>query len=73
MFESSQASEPVEAPDSLIGEADPPPVEIVNEGCAPNVILTCDHASAAMPSALAPLGLHPADLGRHTCSDIGLA
>jgi len=73
MFESSQASEPVEAPDALIGEADPPPVEIVNEGGAAKVILTCDHASAAMPAALGTLGLDPAELGRHICYDIGIA
>ncbi|MCZ6484029.1 MAG: N-formylglutamate amidohydrolase [Alphaproteobacteria bacterium] len=73
MFENPQASEPVQAPDSLIGEADPPPVEVVNEGGAAKVILTCDHASAAMPAALGTLGLDPAELGRHICYDIGIA
>ena len=73
MFESSQARESVQALDSLIGEADPPPVEIVNEGGAAKVILTCDHASAAIPVALGTLGLDPAEVGRHICYDIGIS
>jgi predicted N-formylglutamate amidohydrolase len=72
MFESSQVSEPVQAPATLLGEADPPPVEVVNEGGAAKVILICDHASAAIPAALGTLGLGPAELGRHICYDIGI-
>ena len=50
---------------------DPSTVEIVNAlGAAPAVIV-CDHASNAVPSRLANLGLDDATLGRHIAWDIG--
>lgn len=54
-----------------IGPDDPPPFEVVNlEGKAP-VLLTCDHASAAIPRALRRLGLEESVLSRHIAWDIG--
>jgi predicted N-formylglutamate amidohydrolase len=58
---------------SLLGPGDPPPVELCNaRGKAP-VLLTCDHASRAVPRALAGLGLDDATLSRHIGWDMGAA
>ncbi len=52
---------------------DPPPYEIVNpDGTAP-FVLTCDHASRALPAAYGTLGLDEAALRRHIAWDIGAA
>ncbi len=57
----------------LLGPGDPPPVEIaLAEGKAP-LLLTCDHASHAVPHSLALLGLSPEALHRHIGWDIGAA
>lgn len=64
-------SEP-ESSNSLLGPEDPPPVEILDGGGAP-IVLVCDHASAALPKSLGSLGLGPADLSRHIAIDIGAA
>jgi len=56
---------------ALIGAGDPPAVEIVRpEGKAP-VLVTCDHASRAVPRALGRLGLGERELALHIGWDIG--
>jgi len=62
-----------ETPWPLIGESDPPPIEIVNPAGAARVILACDHASRAIPSGLDSLGLGDTALRRHIAWDIGAA
>jgi predicted N-formylglutamate amidohydrolase len=58
---------------SLLRSDDPPPVEICHgEGRAP-VLLTCDHASNAVPRALAGLGLPAGAIDEHIGWDIGAA
>jgi predicted N-formylglutamate amidohydrolase len=57
----------------LLGPDEPAPVEICHaQGGAP-VLLTCDHASNAIPSALAGLGLAPGEVSQHIGWDIGAA
>jgi predicted N-formylglutamate amidohydrolase len=58
---------------SLLGETDPPAVEHCHEQGATPVLLTCDHASRAVPRALGNLGLDAAALARHIGWDIGAA
>jgi len=58
---------------TLLGPDDPPPFTVVNpQGQAP-AVLVCDHASRALPVALAQLGLGPAALAQHIAWDIGAA
>ncbi|HTS91558.1 MAG TPA: N-formylglutamate amidohydrolase [Stellaceae bacterium] len=58
---------------SLLTPSDPPPVEHVDgEGRTP-VLLTCDHASRAVPRALHNLGLDKEQLSLHIAWDIGAA
>lgn len=57
----------------LLCEADPPPVELVNEAGRAPVLLVCDHASRAVPRRLNQLGLDEAALMRHIGWDIGAA
>jgi predicted N-formylglutamate amidohydrolase len=57
----------------LLGPGDPPAVELCHDGGAAPVVLTCDHASAAVPRALDGLGLPPAALAQHIAWDIGAA
>lgn len=57
----------------LLAAYDPPAVEHVDrEGKTP-VLLTCDHASRAVPRALQNLGLDDASLALHIGWDIGAA
>jgi predicted N-formylglutamate amidohydrolase len=57
----------------LLGPEDPLPVELCHgRGQAP-VLLTCDHASAAIPRALGDLGVPPGAVGGHIGWDIGAA
>src|SRR5689334_23630647 len=57
----------------LVGPGEPPAMEIFHgEGRAP-VLITCDHASRAVPRALAGLGLDPELLMQHIGWDIGAA
>jgi predicted N-formylglutamate amidohydrolase len=57
----------------LLGPDEPAPVEICHvEGGAP-VLLTCDHASNAVPRALDGLGVAPGELQQHIGWDIGAA
>ncbi len=58
---------------ALLGPDDPPPVEFVGRDAPAAVLLTCDHASRAVPAALASLGLDDDTLGRHIGWDIGAA
>lgn len=57
----------------LLAEGDPPPFEVVNPSGRGLMVLTCDHASHAVPAALDGLGLDPADLRRHIGWDAGAA
>lgn len=57
----------------LLGPDDPPPVETCHGQGAAAVLLTCDHASAAIPRALDGLGLAPAALREHIAWDVGAA
>jgi predicted N-formylglutamate amidohydrolase len=54
-----------------LSPGDPAPVSLCRpDGRAP-VLITCDHASKAVPEALGGLGLGPDELGRHIGWDIG--
>ena len=57
----------------LLGPDDPAPVEICHGGGGARVLLTCDHASNAIPCALAGLGLAPGLVEQHIGWDIGAA
>ncbi len=57
----------------LIGDADPPPVEVINESAAAPVVLVCDHASKAVPGSLGDLGLGADLLDHHIGWDRGAA
>jgi predicted N-formylglutamate amidohydrolase len=57
----------------LLHPEDPPPVERCNERGGAPVLLTCDHASAAVPRALNGLGLPPGAIREHIGWDIGAA
>ena len=67
------AAEPPPRGVSLLAEGDPPPFEVVNPSGRGRILLTCDHASHAVPAALDGLGLDPADLRRHIGWDPGAA
>ena len=60
------------ATDALLGPADPPPFTWLNRAAGSDVLLTCDHASCAVPAALANLGLPAEELTRHIGWDIGI-
>lgn len=60
-------------PTSLIGPGDPPPFETINRKGGAPVLLTCDHASRAVPKALKGLGLPEEALATHIAWDIGAA
>ena len=58
---------------SFITDGDPPAFE-VHLGHAPgSALITCDHASCAIPMVLGDLGLSPAARRRHIAWDIGAA
>lgn len=58
-----------EEPESLIGPHDPPPYEHL-PGASARALLLCDHASAAVPTALARLGLPDSAFDRHIAVDL---
>ncbi len=58
---------------SLIGPGDPLPAELVNAEATTPLLLVCDHASRAIPTALGTLGLDEPALARHIAWDIGAA
>ncbi len=57
----------------LIGPHDPSPYRLLNDASRVPLLLVCDHASRAVPRALAGLGLPEAELERHIGWDIGAA
>jgi predicted N-formylglutamate amidohydrolase len=58
---------------SLLQPGDPPPFQAVNpDGRAP-LLLVCDHASDAVPHALAGLGVPVREMQTHIAYDIGAA
>lgn len=57
----------------LLGPGEPPPVEFCNSAGTAPLLLTCDHASRAIPRALGNLGLEDAVIARHIGWDIGAA
>jgi predicted N-formylglutamate amidohydrolase len=58
---------------ALLGPEDPAAVEFCEESANAPVLLTCDHASNAVPQSLAGLGLAPEALEQHIGWDIGAA
>ena len=58
---------------TLLGPADPDPVEIVNPHGGSVFLLVCEHAGRAIPSALRDLGVARGELERHIAYDIGAA
>jgi len=58
---------------SLLGPSDPPAVQVHNETGRCRCLLLCDHASAAIPTALGDLGLDAGQRRRHIAWDIGIA
>ncbi|MBS0601775.1 MAG: N-formylglutamate amidohydrolase [Proteobacteria bacterium] len=57
----------------LLSSDDPLPVSVLNPGAHSPLLLLCDHASHAVPAALAGLGLPAAELTRHIGWDPGAA
>ncbi len=57
----------------LLAADERPPFEVVNPAGSAPVLLTCDHASCALPQALGDLGLEAEDLQRHIGWDPGAA
>ena len=55
----------------LLGPEDPAPVETINPTSEVPCIITCDHASRAVPAALDQLGLPPEAFDLHIASDLG--
>lgn len=58
---------------TLLGPTDPTPVEVIDGSPESEVMLICDHASAALPESLGTLGLPDSEMGRHIAIDIGAA
>ena len=57
----------------LLGDKDPPPVEISNPAGSARFLLIADHAGNVVPERLAGLGVDEAELHRHIGWDIGIA
>jgi predicted N-formylglutamate amidohydrolase len=57
----------------LLGDAEPAPFSLVNEGGASRFFLTADHAGQRIPECLGGLGVAPAEMARHIAWDIGIA
>ena len=55
----------------LLQEGDPPPFSVFNENGTAPLLLLCDHASKAIPTALGDLGITAEELSRHIGWDIG--
>ena len=55
----------------LLGEHDPPPYRVENSRGRSPILLTCDHASYAIPASLGNLGVRLCDLRRHIGWDPG--
>lgn len=65
----------IERPDTtsfaLLSDADPAPVEILNEHSDHPLLLVCEHAGQAIPSRLGDLGISQTMLDAHIGWDIG--
>ncbi|MEO0427263.1 MAG: N-formylglutamate amidohydrolase [Pseudomonadota bacterium] len=59
------------SPSRLLGPNDPDPVEVLHPDSAAAVVLVCEHAGRAVPSALDGLGVSDAVLESHRGWDIG--
>jgi len=57
----------------LDSAADGSPFELVNAQGNPDILILCDHASAALPSKYDTLGLPATEFHRHIAYDIGCA
>lgn len=57
----------------LLGAADAPPFSVERPAGSSSFVLTCDHASRAIPLALGTLGVAEDELRRHIAWDIGVA
>lgn len=62
-----------EATTSLLGNDEPPAVEIVNANGRSSAVLVCDHASNRVPQSLNNLGLDEFQLADHIAWDPGAA
>ena len=62
-----------DAETTLLGDSDPPPVEIINPAGASSFLLIGDHAGRRIPARLERLGIGEADRARHIAWDIGVA
>ena len=51
----------------------PPPIEVLNEAGASDIVLVCEHAANGLPGEYGTLGLPREELGRHIGYDIGAA
>ena len=68
-MQDAETSKPVK----LLRAGDPAPFTVLNPLGRAKVLLVCDHASRAVPQALAGLGLADSDLAKHVGWDIGAA
>lgn len=59
------------APHTILSESERPAVEVLNPTGRAPVCLTCEHASAFIPSSLGHLGVRPEDRKSHAVWDIG--
>ena len=66
-------AEPALPAGRLLAEAEPSPVEVVNEAGASALVLTADHAGRRIPAGLGTLGLPESERVRHIAWDIGIA
>ena len=57
----------------LLQDNDPPPVRVLREHGASDLLLTADHAGRVIPRHLGRLGLSETELQRHIGWDIGIA
>jgi predicted N-formylglutamate amidohydrolase len=57
----------------FLGDSEPAPFSLVNEGGGSRFFLTADHAGRRIPACLGDLGVAPAEMDRHIAWDIGIA
>ena len=57
----------------LLARHEPPPVEVLREQGASEIVLAADHAGRRIPEALGRLGVAEPELSRHIAWDIGIA
>jgi len=68
-MQDAETSKPIK----LLRAGDPAPFTVLNPLGRAKVLLVCDHASRAVPQALAGLGLPESELAKHVGWDIGAA